>query len=65
MTPIGGFEEKSDDEKWRDHFVLPIAEEMKRRGIGELHIIMKGGKAAYELLPENRTDNEQKFHLTP
>ena len=54
MTPIEGFPEKTDDEKWRDHFVLPIAEEMKRRGIGELRIkLTEKGTAVFELLPEN------------
>lgn len=45
---------KTDDERWRDHFVYPIALEMKRRGIGELRIKLKdNGKADFELLPEN------------
>lgn len=45
---------KTDAEKWRDHFVYPIALEMKRRGIGELRIKLKAnGKADYELLPQN------------
>jgi hypothetical protein len=45
---------KTDDEKWRDHFVYPIALEMKRRGIGELRIKLKDtGKADFELIPEN------------
>jgi hypothetical protein len=46
--------QKTDDEKWRDHFVLPIASEMKRRGIGELRIkLTEKGTAVFELLPEN------------
>jgi len=50
MAPLAGFPEKSDDEKWRDHFVLPIAEEMKRRGIGELRIkLTEKGTAVFEL----------------
>lgn len=45
---------KTDDEKWRDHFVYPIALEMKRRGVGELRIKLKdNGKADFELIPEN------------
>lgn len=49
---------KTDDEKWRDHFIYPIALEMKRRGIGELHIkIQENGKAAFELIPtESKTE---------
>jgi hypothetical protein len=54
MAPLAGFQEKTDDEKWRDHFVLPIAEEMKRRGIGEMRIkLTEKGTAVFELLPEN------------
>ena len=49
-----GFPEKTDEEKWRDHFVLPIAAEMKRRGIGEMRIkLTEKGTAVFELLPEN------------
>jgi hypothetical protein len=45
---------RTDDEKWRDHFVLPIATEMKRRGIGEMRIkLTEKGTAVFELLPEN------------
>jgi hypothetical protein len=54
LAPLEGFPEKTDDEKWRDHFVLPIAKEMKRRGIGELRIkLTEKGTAVFELLPEN------------
>ena len=44
---------KGDDEKWRDYYVMPIVAEMKRRGIAEMHVVIKGGKAAYDLIPEN------------
>lgn len=54
MKPLDGFPEKSDDEKWRDYFVLPIAAEMKHRGIGEMRIkLTEKGTAVFELLPEN------------
>lgn len=52
---------KTDDEKWRDHFVYPIALEMKRRGIGELRIKLKdNGKADFELIPENSQDRARE-----
>ena len=45
---------KTDDEKWRDHFIYPITLEMKKRGISELNIKMtENGKAQFELIPEN------------
>ncbi len=54
LAPLEGFPEKTDEEKWRDHFVLPIAAEMKRRGIGEMWIkLTEKGTAVFELLPEN------------
>lgn len=58
---------KTDDEKWRDHFVYPIALEMRRRGIGELRIKLKGdGKADFELLPENvKVDSGDEIALSP
>jgi hypothetical protein len=47
-------DKRTDDEKWRDLFVLPIATEMKRRGIGEMRIkLTKKGTAVFEILPEN------------
>jgi hypothetical protein len=43
---------RPDDEKWRDNFVLPIATEMKRRGIGEIRIkLTEKGTAVFELIP--------------
>lgn len=45
---------KTDEEKWRDHFVYPVTIEMKRRGISELRVKLKeNGKAEFEIIPEN------------
>ena len=47
-------DKRTDDEKWHDQFVMPIATEMNRRGIGEMRIRMTGkGTAVFELIPEN------------
>jgi hypothetical protein len=49
------FVKKANDDKWVEYFVHPIAQEMKRRGIGEMRIKMTDrGTAVFELLPENR-----------
>jgi len=43
-----------DDGKWSSRFVLPIATEMKRRGIGEMRIkLTQNGTAVFDLIPEN------------
>ena len=43
---------RADDEKWRDHFVLPIAKEMKARGVAYMLITIRAdGKAEYVLEP--------------
>jgi hypothetical protein len=52
-APLEGFTEKTDDERWRDHFVLPIAFEMKRRQIREMRIqLTENNTAVFELLPK-------------
>lgn len=43
----------SDDAKaWEKHFIRPIAETMKARGIGSLLIVQDGTKFCYEMEPE-------------
>lgn len=59
-------DKRTDDEKWRDHFVLPIATEMKRRGIGEMRIkLTEKGTAVFELLPENAEVEGPADNATP
>lgn len=53
----------TDDAAWRDHFVKPIADEMQKRGIAELHIRLKDGKAKFELLPEELEDCGTTHHV--
>lgn len=51
---IEGFENgyKTHDQKWRDAFIMPIAQQMQKRGIKEVHISMlPDGKATFELIP--------------
>jgi len=52
----------SDEELWRDHFVKPIALQMRQRGIVELNIKLEGTKAAFELIPVKEEQEDRELY---
>jgi hypothetical protein len=45
-------QEKYESEVWGNKLILPIAEEMKRCNIKEMHVVMRDGVAKFELIPD-------------
>lgn len=44
-------EREHEQEIWGERFVKPIADEMQRRGVKEMHICIRDGKASFDLVP--------------